>query len=188
MKLPLLLLIFAFVSGYSAIADDLAKPTLALEVKRHLLESDTGRTFGGDSRTKTYTLRVQITNVSSQPVADFELSGEVLVKRAIDDQEKLVKETITAVKRPAMKPNERITLDFGKINVRNIEWKKGKDFEESLDEWNVVCTRAGKEFAGHQSSENYSALSKDAPPANAEKKKKKEPLNKRDQLRRRLLN
>lgn len=188
MKLPLLLALSALAATHGALAEESSKSPLSVEVKRHLVDSNTGRSLGGDSRSRTYTLQVQITNVSSSIVEGVELTGEVLVRRSIEDHEKRVKETIPPQKLPAMKPNERLTLEFGKINVRTIEWKKGKEFEESLDEWKVVCTRAGKDIAGHQSSANYTALSKDAPPADAGKKKKRNHMNGREKMRRRLMN
>jgi hypothetical protein len=70
-----------------------------------------------------------------------------------------------------MKPNAKFTLDLGKIEVKELELAKRK-FEESLEEWQIVCTSGGKEIAKAMSSEKYTALEKDAKSPNSLKAEK----------------
>lgn len=142
-------------------AEDSFKPLYKVEAKKHLLESNSGRSFGGDSKAKDYTLRVTITNVSREIVSESKLSGEVLVERAVGDKERLVKESLPAVTVPAMKPNEQKTIDLGKVTVRKVEWRH-KEFEESMEEWKVVCKQGGKEIGGYQSCADFTKLSEDS--------------------------
>lgn len=141
------------------------KPLVALSVKRQTLDSEHDlRGRQGDTRQKTITLRVELTNTSSAPITESELSGDALVTRAGDTQEMVNKESLAAMKVPAMKPGERLTLDLGKIQLSEIEWRNRK-FEETLEEWKVTCTQGKVEIGNAVSSPRYETLLKDVVPA-----------------------
>ena len=145
------------------------KPLLGLTVKRQLLDSEHDlRGKQGSTREKTITLRVEITNATSSTVAESELSGDVLVTRAGDEKEKVIKESLGEIKVPAMKPNEKLTLDLGKIRLSEVEFRKRK-FEETLEEWQVVCTQGKTEIAKSVSSERYDKLLKEVTPVKPKK-------------------
>lgn len=142
-----------------------AKPLLSLTVKRQLLDSDHDmRGKQGNTRHKLVTLRVELVNSSSSATGEATLSGDALVTRAIGEKEKVVKESLGTVKVPAMKPNEKLTLDLGKITLSEVEWRNRK-FEESLEEWKVLCKQGETEIAKSVSSERYETLSKEIEPA-----------------------
>lgn len=135
-----------------------AKPLVALTVKKQVIDSDHDlRGKQGSSKERTLTLKVEIVNVSSDPIEGAQLSGHALVSRAGDFQEKIAKEALTAVKIPAMKPNERLTLDLGKLRLTELELR-GREFKETLEEWKVVCTRNGTEIGQAVSSDRYASL------------------------------
>lgn len=158
--------LFTFcVAGLVCLAPALAaepqKPLVTLTVKRHTLDSDRdllGRK--GSSRQKTVTLRVEIMNTTSSPVAESELSGDTLVTRVRNGIETVVKEPLDKVKLPAMKPNEKLTLDLGRIQLDEVEWKNRK-FEETLEEWRVTCTQGNTEICKAATSEDYQTRLKD---------------------------
>ncbi len=153
------------------------KPLVTLAVKRQMLDSDHdlhGRR--GDSRQKTFALRVEITNTSQAPVGESELSGDVLVKRVGDGQEKIVKEPLAAIKVPAMKPGERLTLHLGKIQLSEIEWRNRK-FEETLEEWQVTSRLGNAETGRAVSSDRYETLAAEVVPA-SKKPERVKPLRK----------
>jgi hypothetical protein len=60
-----------------------------------------------------------------------------------------------------MKPNERLTLDLGKLRLTELELR-GREFKETLEEWKVVCTRNGAEIGQAVSSERYASLEQQA--------------------------
>lgn len=138
-----------------------AKPLVALSVKRQLLDSDhdlRGRT--GSSQKKVFTLRVELVNNSSSTIGESSLSGDVLVTRAVGEREKIVKESLGKAKVPAMKPNEKLTIDLGKVTLSEFEWRNRK-FEEKLEEWKIVCERDGTEIGKSVSDDRYETLSKE---------------------------
>lgn len=158
--LPILAAGLACISP--VLAADPVKSPVTLTVKKQVLDSDHDqRGRHGNSKEKTLTLRVEISNTSSTAIDDAEISGDALVMRAGNIKEVLIKENLGTLKVPAMKPNARFTLDLGKIDVKEIELAKRK-FEESLEEWQIVCTSGGKEIAKAMSSEKYTAMEKDA--------------------------
>lgn len=138
------------------------KQLLQLSAKKQVLGADHDK-FGraGSSKEKTYTLRVVLYNATSATVAESVLSGTALVARAGESSERIVKESLGEVKVPAMKPNEKITLDLGKIELREVAWGKRK-FEENLEEWQVKCSQGEVEIGKAQSSDNYVLLARDA--------------------------
>lgn len=138
-----------------------AKPSVTLTVKRHLIDSEHDQQGPRKSREKTITLRVDIQNVSSSTVEESILSGDVLVMRSVGEREKVVKEKLGTMKVPALKPNEKITLDFGKFKLNDFQWKHRK-FEESLEEWSVVCKKGETEIGKNLSNVRYTTLEKEA--------------------------
>lgn len=159
--IPLFTLVFALCSqGFAA---DTAKPLVSITAKRQLTGTERSQGFRTDAREKAVTLRVVIQNTSSTMIEGAELSGDVLVERARDEREKIVKEKIKMVKLPAIKPNERLTIDLGEIILSDVEWR-GRKFEESLKEWKVVCKKGQTEIGVHLSSDKYATLAKQVIP------------------------
>lgn len=135
-----------------------AKPLVALTVKKQVIDSDHDlRGKQGSSKERTLTLKVEIVNVSDASIENAQLSGNALVSRAGDLQEKIVKEPLAAIKLPAMKPNERLTLDLGKLRLTELELR-GRTFKETLEEWKVFCTRGAEEIGQAVSSDRYASL------------------------------
>jgi hypothetical protein len=147
-----------------AIAAETSKPTVSLDVKRHLTGTDHDQLgVHGDAKDKIVTLRVAVTNITSAVIEGAELSGNVLVQRGVNEREKIVKETLASVKLPSMKPNETVTIDLGEITLRKVEWKNHK-FEESLEEWKVTCKQGDKQLGQNLSSPKYATLEKKVEP------------------------
>jgi hypothetical protein len=162
MKTMLTILAAGFACIVSAPAAEPAKPLVTLTVKKHVLDRDHDqRGLRGSSEQKSLTLRVEIVNTSPAAIEGAELSGHALIMRAGDFREMLIKESLGTIKVPAMKPNEKLTLELGKIDLREIE-RRARKFEESLEEWRVVCTRGGVVIAKAESSDKYTSLEKDA--------------------------
>lgn len=154
---PLFALAFAFCS--QGLAADGGKPLLSITAKRQVTGSERSVRSHSDAREKVVTLRVVIQNTSALTIDGAELDGEVLVERMRDEREKIVKEKLKAVKLPTLKPNERITIDLGEINLREVEWRQRK-FEETLVEWKVVCKQGETEIGKHLSSDKFTTLEK----------------------------
>lgn len=176
MKIPLPILAAAFLL-LPAGASQAEKPLVTLTVKRQVIDSDRdlhGRF--GDSRQKTFTLRVEISNTSQSPISESSLAGEVIVNRMANERETLVRESLPPIQVPAMKPGERLTFDLGKIQVSEVEWRQRK-FEETLEEWQVISTCKNTEIGNAVSSERFRTLVKEVPPK-AEKQKPVKPLRK----------
>lgn len=139
-----------------------AKPLVRLEVKKHVLAS-THDLHGrqGSTARKTLTLRVEVTNTSSAPLAPATLTGLALVERAKGESENLVKESLGPVELPELKPNERKTVELGKITLNEVEWRNRK-FEESLEEWKVTCLQGQTLVGSAVSSDRFIELEHDA--------------------------
>jgi hypothetical protein len=155
--LPVLIL-----SACSAVfAETPVKPLLKLDVKTKVLDSDSDlRGARGSTKQKTITLRVEITNTSQAPVESGSVTAKALVKRSGDFKERLTKESLGTLKIEPLKPNQKTTIDIGKIELHEVEWRARK-FEESLEGWQVVCDQNGAEI-GKAESERYQELEKDA--------------------------
>lgn len=165
MKLLLPLLAITSLLTAPGFAAESPKPLVSVSAKRQVLDSDhdlDGRR--GSSGKKVITLRVEITNTTSSPVEASVLSGDALVQRAVGENEKLVKESLGKVDVPALKPNEKKTVELGKITLSEVEWAKRK-FEESLEEWKVTCTQGQTVIGGTESSDKYADLEVTAKPA-----------------------
>jgi hypothetical protein len=168
------LFLTSFVVGITGLhSAEPTKPLVKITAKPHKVDSDSDlRGKHGKSRQKTMTLRVEIVNTGSAELPASELTGDALILRAREVRERLVKESLGAVKVPAMKPNEKITLDLGKIELDEIE-SRNRKFEETLEEWQVSCSQGGKEMGKAVSSERYAALLKDLEPADGGMNRKK---------------
>lgn len=157
MKTFSILIAAGFACLSPASAAEPQKPQLTLTAKRQLLDSEHDlRGRQGSSGQKTVTLRVEIVNVTSSTIEGGELSGDALITRAKNEKEQIVKESLGQLKLPAMKPNEKITLDLGKIQLSEVEWRNRK-FEETLEEWRITCT-SGKSEIGKTMSNGYEKL------------------------------
>ncbi len=153
------------------------KPSATLTVKRQMLDSDHAlRGRRGDTSQKTIALRVVITNTSRAPIGESGLSGDALVKRVMNEQEKVVREPLAPIKVPAMKPGERLTLDLGKIQLSEIEWRNRK-FQETLEEWQVISTLGNVEIGKAVSSDRFETLLEEVVPA-PKKPERVKPLRK----------
>lgn len=153
----------------AAHAEAPAKPAVTLTVKHHVLDSNYDiRGKQANTKEKTITLRVEIVNITSAEITDAELTGNALVTRSNDLGEKLIKEALGKMPVPAMKPNEKITIDLGKIQLRELEWRNRK-FEEKLEEWQVECVQKQTTLGSAASGERYTTLEKTAVSAPANK-------------------
>lgn len=144
---------------------------VSLTVRKQVLDSDHDLRGGkGSSGHKTLTLHVEITNTTQSPLPASELEGTALVKRAVGERETIVRESLGTLKLPPMKPNEKLSLDLGRIRLSEVEWRNRR-FEESLEEWKVVCRQQQTEIGKAVSSDHYEPLEKEleaaAKPANA---------------------
>jgi hypothetical protein len=162
MKTITLLFAAAFVLVSSANAADAPKPLLQLSAKKQVLDTEHDKHgAGGSSKEKTLALRVVIFNTGATTVGESVLTGTALVSRSGEFRDQVVKESLGEIKVPELKPNEKVTLDLGKIELRELEWNKRK-FEEELEEWQVTCKQGGVEIGKAESSANYALLAKDA--------------------------
>ena len=142
------------------IAAEPAKPSVTLTVKRQLIDMEHDlRGARGSSKEKTITLRIEISNPTSSTIGESELSGDVLVRRASGERDRIVKESLGSAKLPAMKPNEKLTLSLGKIKLSEFEWGKRK-FEETLEEWKVTCKIGETVIGENLSTGRYTTLEK----------------------------
>ncbi len=149
-------MLFGLISGI--FAEEAAKPLVSLTVKRHVLGTDKDdRGPHSESRDKDITLRVEIKNLSNAILEGAELTGDVLINRAGEDHERLVKEALKSIKLPPMKPNENLTVDLGKFTLTKVEWKR-RTFEETLEEWKVVCKKGETNIGENVSDKKYDAL------------------------------
>lgn len=175
----------AFVSLSQLIAEDTAKPLLSLSVKRQLTKTDQEKIGArAEVKDKIVTLRVVIRNVSSSTIDGASISGDVLLERSMGQNEKIVKESLAPMKIPEMKPNASITIDLGKIKLSKVEWKN-REFEETLEEWQVVCKKDETVIGKDISSDKYTTLEKEIKP---EKPGDDRPRDQRQRKLRKLIN
>ena len=157
----LLSLLAAFVALHTPLpAADSAK--VAITAKTRVVDSDHDlRGKFGDTGQKTVTLKVTIVNTSGGPLGASELTGDVLVKRARDEKVKIVKESLGKIAVPALKPNEKITVDLGKVTLSKLKWAK-QEFEESLEAWKVTSSTGAVTLGTVTSDPRYEELAKTA--------------------------
>lgn len=171
-------LFFGMILG--VFSEETTKPLVALTVKRQLLSSEKDdRGPRSESRDREITLRVEVKNLSNTTLEGAELTGDVLVNRAINDNERIVKEALKSLKLPPMKPNERVTVDLGKFTLTELKWKN-RTFEESLEEWKVVCKKGETNIGENVSDEKYDALVKQMEEQKAKDKEKAAEAKKED--------
>lgn len=157
---PALLALALLLPGLAAA--DPVKPLVRLEVKKQVLDSDHDlRGRQGSTAHKVLTLRVEVTNTSGAPLEATTLTGDAIVERAKGESETLVKESLGKVELPALKPNERKTVDLGKITLSEVEWRNRK-FEESLEEWKVSCLQGQTIVGSAVSSDRFIELEQEA--------------------------
>jgi len=149
---------FALIAG--VFAEDATKPSVSLTVKRQTLDANRDRGFQSESSDKEVTLRVEIRNVTNDTLEGAELTGEVIINRARNEAERMVVEELKSIKLPAMKPNERLTVDLGKIILNKARWKN-RTFEETLEQWKVVCKKGDANIGENLSDKNYAGLVKE---------------------------
>jgi hypothetical protein len=152
--LPMLML----AAAVPAESFETTKELVSMSVKLQKLGGERDR-YGrwGESGEKTVTLRVEIRNTSSAPLEGASVSATALIFREGERSESIRREAVEAVELPSMKPNEKITVDLGKIVLREYEFG-GRKTEESLEEWSVVCTQ-GETKIGTDSTKDYSMAS-----------------------------
>jgi len=178
-------LTMAFALTSQIFAEEVAKPLLSLSVKRHLTNTEQEKIGPRtEVKDKIVTLRVIISNVSSTVVDGAMLSGDVLLERTLGDHKKIVKESLAPIKIPEMKPNASVTLDLGKIKLSKVE-SKYREFEESLEEWKVVCKKGETVIGKNTSSDKFTTLEKEIKP---DKPGDDRPSNPRQRKLRKFLN
>ncbi len=134
------------------------KPLVTVTAKRQLLDTDSDHIgVRGKSKSKSYTIRVDVQNISGQLIEKASVSGEVFVSKVIRDNERMVNEQLTKKEIPPLKPGEKITIDLGKITLNTIEFQN-KSFEEKLEEWKVECLDGQKIIGSTLSSEKFTKL------------------------------
>ena len=171
--------LFSLIAG--VFAEDAAKPMVSLTAKRQLLSTDRNGGGRSESSDKDITIRVEIKNLTNTTLEGAELTGEATLNRSINDNEKIVIESLKSLKLPPMKPNEKLTVDLGKIVLNKVRWKK-RTFEETLEEWKVVCKKGEANIGENVSSEKYDAL------VEKMKEEKKEDKKEAEQARERAKN
>lgn len=173
--------LFGLISGIFA-EEAAAKPLVSLTVKRQLLSADKDdRGPRSESRDKEMTLRVVIKNLSDTTLEGAELTGDVLINRAGEDNERIVKEMLKSLKLPPMKPNENLTVDLGKFTLTKVEWKR-RTFEETLEEWKVVCKKGEANIGENVSDKNYDVLIKEMKDQKKEVENNKEDNDRREEF------
>ena len=139
-------------------AADAPAPKVSLVVKKQVIDSDHDlRGRQGRVAKKVLTLRVEITNTGGTTLEGATLSGTAIILKAGEVKETFAKEPLGAIPVPELRPGGRVTLDIGRIALHEREWRNRK-FEESLEEWKVVCTAAGTEIGMTESSARYPIL------------------------------
>ena len=160
-------------------AAETPKPLVQLTAKKQVLDTDhDNRGAGGSSKEKHVALRVVIFNTGSTTVGESVLTGTALVSRSGEFRDQVVKESLGEIKVPELKPNEKVTLDLGKIQLRELEWNKRK-FEEELEEWQVTCKQGSIEIGKAESSAKYALLAKDAASSEAPKPRDAKPRHRK---------
>ena len=149
---------FALIAG--VFAEEATKPSVSLTVKRQTLDASRDRGFHSEASDKEVTLRVEIKNVTNEALEGAELTGQVIINRARNEAERMVVEELKSIKLPAMKPNERLTVDLGKIILNKARWKN-RTFEETLEQWKVVCKKGEANIGENLSDKNYAGLLKE---------------------------
>lgn len=146
----------------SPVSAEPASPTVQLVVKKHLMDSDhdKGGKFGSNSA-KTYTFRVEVTNLGNTTLTGAEISGTALVHRSRAMGERVSRESLSAVPVPDLKSRDKVTLDLGRIDIHELELRQ-REMQESIEEWKVICTKAGSELGNAVSSSKFEALDKEA--------------------------
>ncbi len=152
------LIILGIIVGASA--EEAAKPMVSLTVKSQLLSAD--RDIRGQRsapKDKEMTLRVEIKNLSDSTLEDAELTGDVILSRSVNEEAKFVQELLTSLKLQPIKPNEKITVDLGKFTISKVKWHC-RSFDETLEEWKVVCKIGGANIGEKVSTDKYVYLVK----------------------------
>ncbi|BCX49527.1 hypothetical protein HAHE_34350 [Haloferula helveola] len=174
----------AIAAALPCTAIETAKPLVSISVKQQTLTADHDRNGRfGDRSEKTVTLRVEIRNSSRSQLEDVKLSGIALVVREGERSETVRRHELAAVELPAMKPNEKVTVDLGKIVLSEYEWG-GSKTEESLEEWKVVCMQGDKEV-GSEVTEEYSILAVEQAKQEEPERRRFDPTDFRDRFNRR---
>ena len=150
------LVILGMIVGVSA--EEVAKPLVSLTVKTQLLSADRDiRGQRSEPKDKEMTLRVEIKNLSDTTLEDAELTGDIIINRSVNDDAKIVQEVLTSLKLPAIKPNEKITVDLGKFTISKVKWHC-RSFDETLEEWKVVCNKGDANIGEKVSTDKYGYL------------------------------
>ncbi len=150
------LIILGIIVGASA--EEAAKPLVSLIVKSQVLSVDKDiRGQRSAPKDKEMTLRVEIKNLSDTTLEDTELIGDVILNRSVNDDAKIVQEMLTSLKLPAIKPNEKLTVDLGKFTISKVKWHC-RSFDETLEEWKVVCHKAEANIGEKVSTDKYGYL------------------------------
>ena len=148
---------FGLIAG--VFAEEAKKPSVSITAKSQTLDASYDRGAHSASSDKEVTLRVEIRNVTNETLEGAELTGEVIINRSRNEAERMVIEELKSLKLPAMKPNERLTVDLGKVVLNKAKWKN-RTFEETLEQWKVVCKKGDANIGENLSDKNYDGLVK----------------------------
>lgn len=160
MKTLFRILVASLACHFPSPAADAPAPQVSLTVKKQVVDSDHDlRGRQGSSAKKVLTLRAEITNTGRTPLEGATLSGTALILKAGEVKEALVKEPLAGTPVPELRPGGRVTLDVGRIVLHEREWRNRK-FEETLEEWQVVCEAAGKQIGTAESSGRFASMEK----------------------------
>jgi hypothetical protein len=164
MKKIILFLCLSMFSPLWGQAPDVAKsstaekPLVSVTTKRQLLDSDSNNVgVGGKSRSKVFTIRVEVQNTSDHLLENVTLAGQVFINKVVFDNERMVNEKLAKKEIPALKPGEKLTIDLGKITLNKMEFRN-RAFEEKLEEWKVECLDGQKIIGSTLSSEKFTKL------------------------------
>lgn len=150
------LVILGMILGVSA--EDAAKPLVSLIVRSQVLSAEgDDRGARSKSKDKEMTLRVEIKNLSDTTLEDAELTGDVILNRSVHEEAKFVQELLTSLKLQPIKPNEKITVDLGKFTISKVKWHC-RSFDETLEEWKVVCNKGDANIGEKVSTDKYGYL------------------------------
>ena len=168
MKKLSLLLCASLISPLWGQAPDVAKPATAekplvsVSAKRQLLDTDSEHIGArGKNKSKEYTIRVEVQNITNSNIEHATVAGEIFVSKVVRENERMVNEHLAKKEIPTLKPGEKVTIDLGKISLNTIEFRN-KSFEEKLEEWKVECLDGQKIIGSTLSSEKFTKLQIDA--------------------------
>ena len=84
----------------------------------------------------------------------------MILNRSVNDDDENRPITARILETTADKTNEKLTIDLGKFTLSKLKWKN-RTFEETLEEWKVVCHKGEANIGENVSDEKYDELVKE---------------------------